>query len=84
MIPEFTLPKITHYPKQQGTVKWFDEGKGFGFIIPAVQPNPDVFVHISDVRDCNLRYLTKDTLVEFHVVDNSGRPKAVNIKVVTR
>jgi len=66
---------------QQGTVKWFNPTKGFGFIVPDGGGN-DVFVHISAVEKAGLRFLNEGQKVSFELQDNRGRQAAVNIQVV--
>ncbi len=64
-----------------GTVKFFNETKGFGFISPE-DGSKDVFVHISAVEASGLRTLDRDQQVEFEVEPDQRGPKAVNIKPV--
>lgn len=68
--------------KIQGTVKWFSNKKGFGFITPS-EGSPvseDVFVHQSSVSSDGYRTLSEGWTVEFTVVDDSdGRIKAENV-----
>ncbi|WP_049201690.1 cold shock domain-containing protein, partial [Proteus mirabilis] len=47
-----------------GTVKWFDEGKGFGFITPA-DGSKDVFVHFSAIQSDNFKTLAEGQQVSF-------------------
>jgi CspA family cold shock protein len=65
---------------QQGTVKWFNPTKGYGFIKPA-NGDKDVFVHISAVERAGLRTLNEGQAVEFELVTNRGRTSAENLKV---
>jgi len=69
-------------PKIQGTVKWFSNKKGYGFITPA-EGSPitcDVFVHHSNIISEGYRTLDKGWLVEFIVVGyDGGRVKAENV-----
>ena len=64
----------------QGTVKWFNAEKGFGFITPD-NGDKDVFVHISAVEASGLRTLLDGQKVSFEVEpDRKGKgPKAVNL-----
>ncbi|MCQ3828728.1 cold-shock protein [Microbulbifer elongatus] len=63
-----------------GTVKWFDEAKGFGFI--EQQSGPDVFAHFSAIASTGFRTLTEGQAVEFSVTQGKKGPQAENIVVV--
>ncbi|MBN8430049.1 MULTISPECIES: cold-shock protein [Microbulbifer] len=63
-----------------GTVKWFDEAKGFGFI--EQQSGPDVFAHFSAISSSGFRTLTEGQAVEFTVTQGKKGPQAENIVVV--
>ena len=61
----------------QGTVKWFNESKGFGFI---TQDNgTDVFAHYSAIQGDGFKTLDEGQEVSFDVVDGEKGPKAENI-----
>jgi cold shock protein len=62
-----------------GIVKWFNTGKGFGFIQPE-EGGPDVFVHISALERAGLSNLKEGQRVSFDVEMNKGRGSAVNLK----
>ncbi len=62
-----------------GTVKWFNPGKGFGFIAPS-DGSKDVFVHISAVDRSGLGTLTEGQKVSFDVVSERGKTAAANLK----
>jgi len=62
----------------QGTVKWFNASKGFGFI---TCENKDVFVHISAVEAAGLRSLNEGDTVMFETQDGPKGYSAVNISV---
>ncbi len=64
-----------------GTVKFFNETKGYGFISPD-DGSKDVFVHISSVEASGLKTLDRDQKVEFDTEPDNRGPKAVNIKPV--
>ena len=64
-----------------GTVKWFNETKGYGFISPENGGN-DVFVHISSVQAAGLQGLADGQKVEFEITENRGKDAASDIKVV--
>ena len=63
----------------QGTVKWFNPTKGFGFIQPD-DGGPDVFVHISAVEQAGLRGLNEGQKVSYEVVMERGKNAAANLK----
>ncbi|MFW1762054.1 cold-shock protein [Acinetobacter calcoaceticus] len=61
----------------KGTVKWFNEAKGFGFIQP--ESGPDVFAHFSEIANSGFRTLAEGQHVEFSVAQGQKGPNAVNI-----
>lgn len=63
--------------KVTGTVKWFDESKGFGFI--EQESGPDVFAHFSAIVGSNFRTLAEGQKVEFTVTQGQKGPQAENI-----
>lgn len=63
-----------------GTVKWFNEAKGFGFIEQA--SGPDVFAHFSAIVSDGFKTLTEGQKVEFKVTDGQKGPQAENIVAV--
>ncbi len=64
----------------QGTVKWFNGTKGYGFIQPEAG-GPDVFVHISAVERAGLRGLAEGQKVSYELATERGKTSAVNLKV---
>ncbi len=62
-----------------GTVKWFNESKGFGFISPA-DGGKDVFVHFSAISSDGFRTLAEGQQVTFEVEDGPKGPQAVNVQ----
>ncbi|MBI5741594.1 MAG: cold-shock protein [Nitrospirae bacterium] len=62
----------------KGTVKWFNESKGFGFITQD-DGGPDVFAHSSEIKGDGFRNLAEGDKVSFDVVQGDKGPKAVNI-----
>jgi len=62
-----------------GTVKWFNESKGFGFISPS-DGSKDVFVHFSAITGSGFRTLTEGQSVTFTVEDGQKGPQAVNVQ----
>jgi CspA family cold shock protein len=63
----------------QGTVKWFNSQKGFGFIQPDAG-GPDVFVHISAVERAGLRGLNEGQKISYDIVSEKGRNSAANLQ----
>ena len=63
-----------------GTVKWFNSTKGFGFIQPEAGGS-DVFVHISAVEKAGLRDLREGQKVSYELATQKGKTSAVNLKV---
>jgi CspA family cold shock protein len=61
----------------KGTVKWFNEAKGFGFIQP--ESGPDVFAHFIEIANSGFRTLAEGQRVEFSVAQGQKGPNAVNI-----
>jgi CspA family cold shock protein len=64
----------------QGTIKWFNPTKGYGFIQPKTG-GKDVFVHISAVERAGLSTLNEGQAVEFEIEQNRGKESAVNLKM---
>ena len=64
----------------QGTVKWFNPTKGYGFIQPQ-EGGKDVFVHISAVERAGLSTLNEGQTVQFELVENRGQTSAETLKV---
>ncbi|GGG14283.1 cold shock protein CspA [Lysinibacillus alkalisoli] len=62
---------------KQGTVKWFNSEKGFGFI--EVDGENDVFVHFSAILGEGFKTLDEGQKVEFEVVDGNRGPQAANV-----
>ncbi len=64
----------------QGTVKWFNESKGYGFITK--EDGGDVFVHYSEIQANGFKTLAEGQTVAFEVADGPKGPKAVNVTKV--
>ena len=60
-----------------GTVKWFNESKGYGFI--SQDSGPDVFAHFSAIQSSGFRTLQEGQRVEFTVTEGEKGPQASNI-----
>ena len=63
--------------RETGTVKWFNETKGFGFI--ERESGPDVFVHFSAIKGDGFKTLADGQKVEFTVTDGPKGPQAENV-----
>jgi CspA family cold shock protein len=74
--------QLTHQEKKmpQGTVKWFNAEKGYGFI--AVDGGADVFVHYSAIQADGYRSLDEGQRVEFEIAQGAKGPQAVGVTAV--
>lgn len=63
-----------------GTVKWFNESKGFGFI--EQKSGPDVFAHYSAIASTGFKTLTEGQMVQFKVTQGKKGPQAENIVAI--
>ena len=61
----------------KGTVKWFNESKGFGFI--EQEAGKDVFVHYSAISGSGFKTLNEGDKVQFEIVDGPKGPAAANV-----
>jgi CspA family cold shock protein len=64
---------------QTGTVKWFDDGKGYGFITPD-GGGKDLFAHFSEIRADGFKSLQDNQRVEFEVKQGQKGLQAANIR----
>ena len=64
-----------------GTVKWFNDAKGFGFITPE-GGGPDLFAHFSAIQSSGFKTLQENQKVEFDVVSGPKGLQAANIKPI--
>lgn len=64
----------------QGTVKWFKNEKGYGFI--AQDGGNDVFVHYSVIQSDGFKTLAEGDRVEFEVIEGEKGPKAQNVRKI--
>lgn len=64
-----------------GTVKWFNDQKGYGFITPD-DGSSDLFVHHSDIKSDGFRTLQEGQVVEFSVSESDKGPKAIEVQPV--
>jgi len=66
---------------ETGTVKWFNESKGFGFIAPD-NGGKDLFAHFKEIQGSGFKTLQENQRVEFEVVDGQKGPQASKIRVL--
>lgn len=64
---------------QTGTVKWFNQAKGFGFITPD-GGGPDLFVHFQDIQAKGFKSLTENQRVSFERDQSPKGEKAINVR----
>ena len=65
----------------QGTVKWFNAEKGFGFIAPS-DGGADVFVHFSAIQSQGYRSLEENQQVEFEITQGQKGPQASDVRPI--
>ncbi len=65
----------------QGTVKWFSNEKGFGFITPD-GGEKDIFVHHSEIQGDGFRSLAENQRVQFEITQGNKGPQAVGVSAV--
>jgi CspA family cold shock protein len=62
----------------QGTVKWFNNKRGWGFIVK--EDGEDIFVHYSAIKGEGFKSLTEGQLVQFEIEEGSNGPAAANVE----
>jgi len=67
--------------RSTGTVKWFNETKGFGFIAPE-NGDQDLFVHQTAIKAEGFRTLNEGDRVEFDIVEGKKGPAAANVEKI--
>jgi CspA family cold shock protein len=65
-----------------GTVKWFSDDKGYGFITPAEGGGRDLFVHFSGINGDGYRSLAEGSRVTYEEEQGDKGPKAVNVSLL--
>lgn len=66
-----------------GTVKWFNTKKGYGFIIPEeTSAEKDVFVHITRLEKTGIKKLLDGQRVSYQTYDDNGKPAAENVVIM--
>ena len=63
----------------KGTVKWFNDAKGFGFIQAEPTVNGDIFVHYSAIQGDGFKTLSEGQMVDFELVSGPKGPQAFNV-----
>src|SRR5215467_14632153 len=71
------LPEGAHVERLKGTVKWFNNAKGYGFI--GRDDGPDVFVHYSAITTDGYKSLQEGDTVEFEISQGQKGPQAANV-----
>ena len=64
--------------RQSGTVKWFNDAKGFGFITP--ESGEDLFVHFRSIQGSGFKSLTEGQQVKFELQQGPKGPSAANVQ----
>ncbi len=79
-IPPSKNKKVLSAEREEGTVKWFNVSKGFGFIN---RPNgEEVFVHYRSIRGHGRRRLFEDQVVSFIIIDSDKGPQADDVEII--
>ena len=66
--------------RENGTVKWFSNNKGYGFI--EREDGPDVFIHFSSIQSDGYRSLEEGQKVEFTIEDGPKGPQAASVTIL--
>jgi CspA family cold shock protein len=78
---EFQASKHAPLNKTQGTVKWFSDTKGFGFLVADNDPS-DVFVHYSAIVSDSFKTIREGQRVAFDLMSGPKGPQALNVEVL--
>ncbi len=76
-VPGGSCTEEQQVARLKGTVKWFNNAKGFGFI--GREDGPDVFVHYSAIQSDGYKSLQEGDQVEFEIVEGQKGPQAGNV-----
>jgi CspA family cold shock protein len=79
--PVLDSPLVERNDMAQGTVKWFNSEKGFGFIAPD-EGERDVFVHYSEIQGSGFRTLEENQRVEFEIGQGTKGPQATGVRAI--
>jgi CspA family cold shock protein len=72
---------MDNQPTETGTVKWFNEAKGYGFITPA-NGGKDLFAHFREIRGTGFKTLQENAQVRFTITQGPKGPQASAIEVI--
>ena len=64
----------------RGTIKWFNNGKGYGFF--EREDEPDIFVHFTSIQTEGFRALNEGQEVEFSIEDSPKSPQAADVTII--
>jgi CspA family cold shock protein len=78
-IPQLQFARIENMSTETGTVKWFNESKGYGFISPD-NGGKDLFAHFKEIQGTGFKTLTENQRVEFEVTQGQKGPQASRIR----
>jgi CspA family cold shock protein len=78
--PKYSGVNNTMAARVQGTVKWFNGEKGYGFITP--ESGPDLFVHYSEIQASGFRSLDEGARVEFEITEGKKGKQASAVTLV--
>jgi CspA family cold shock protein len=78
---EIRKTKGAHVERLKGTVKWFNNAKGYGFL--GRDDGPDVFIHYSSITTEGYKSLQEGDQVEFEIVQGQKGPQAANVTKIS-